>query len=97
MAGRRRREANKSNLTEGAESCMVAHLWPAWVSWLMLVAVFLTFILVWMMMGSLAAVRRSLADKPGEAMFQNREELEKRFAVGAIDRDVYERWKARLR
>lgn len=79
---------------------MTAFPWPAWVSWLMLIAVLLTLIIAWSVLNALAAVRYNLADAGvGRARMpaRSRKELEDRYVMGSVDREVYERWKDRLR
>lgn len=76
---------------------MVAPHWPAWLSWLMFVVFFLTFIFVWMTMQNVRVMRRALVGPLRPAPAKNRRELEERYVAGDITRDVYERWKGRLR
>lgn len=73
--------------------------WPAWVSWLLLIAILLTLFFTWSLVGRLGSLRESLADagigrsrKPA----RNRKELEELYVKGAVSRDIYDRWKTRL-
>lgn len=74
--------------------------WPPWVSWLLLLAILITLYIVWQMARNVGAMRHALAETGamrGRAPARNRQELEEKYTRGAIDREVYDRWKERLR
>ena len=64
------------------------NVFPAWLSWLMLLAIILLFIQVWMLQAQVAVARSG---------FKNRQDLEEAYAKGWVGRDEYERLKGRLR
>jgi hypothetical protein len=74
--------------------------WPAWVSWILLLAVVVTLVMIWGMWNTIAAMQETLASAGlgmGGRSARNREELEDLFVKGIITRDIYERSKGRLR
>jgi uncharacterized membrane protein len=78
---------------------MTAGTWPAWLAWLLIIAILLTLILVWSLCWQVSALRGALQragmGQSGGAI-RSRKELEDAYTAGAISRDAYERMKGRL-
>ena len=64
-------------------------VFPDWLQWLVLLAVIWLWIQVGMLQASLTATKI-------KARFSNRDEVEKAYAKGSINRDEYERLKGRF-
>lgn len=74
--------------------------WPAWITWLFFLATIATTIMVWLVFRQVGAVQLALASAGlagGGRPAQSRKELEEKYVAGSITRDVYDRWKDRLR
>ncbi|HYF93741.1 MAG TPA: hypothetical protein VD969_16115 [Symbiobacteriaceae bacterium] len=65
------------------------NLFPAWLSWLMLLVVIWLFIQVWVLQARVGVVA-------SRTRFRNEQELEAAYTKGLVDRDNYERLKGRL-
>lgn len=63
---------------------------PVWLSWLLLIAVIVGWIWVAMLAGRVAQLA-------GPAVPHSRTELENMYTAGTINRDQYERMKARVK
>lgn len=85
---------------KGRSFGMTALPWPNWVSWILLIAVLLTLYLAWILWRNIAMMRDALANTglmTGGAPFRSRSELEEAYSRGAVNVEVYDRWKGRLK
>lgn len=79
---------------------MIVTPWPNWVSWLLLISVVLTLVIAWMLSRSVGRVQHALADAGigrTNTPARTRAELEEKYVRGTVDREVYDRWKHRLK
>ncbi len=68
---------------------------PAWLGWLLIFAVLLTFLITWSVLRSVGAMRQAMAEATGTRP-RSRQELEEWYTAGRVDREAYERWKNRV-
>ncbi|MFZ5814293.1 MAG: hypothetical protein ACOY93_03205 [Bacillota bacterium] len=76
---------------------MTAVQWPTWIAWLLAIAVVLTLLLLWALLGRVASIGGALREAGiSPNAFRSRRELEAAYTAGTITRDAYERLKGRL-
>jgi len=68
--------------------------WPRWVAWLMVIAVLLNLGVGVFLLAQLQALREAVGSR--NLGVRSRAELEEAFKAGTINRDTYERMKARM-